>query len=472
MKALFLTVPLLFLLFQSLFSVESVNFRGKRNNQSQEDQVLQANKDIGKTSERMLQKDGTQKERPKYSVSGGDTRKREERAINEEILQLLETLNSLLAFKFQDQQLNDNTGVDQEEKVNSKEEDEGFKTFYDFIKSKFQLFRPNWEREQSSDEKQPNIHSKSRDIKTETVKHDTDGKNENKLFELKKKRFGRQGENDQIPNQAISEGGLNNLKEEKDEMVEEKSKSLDRAMFLSPQRLTAAAAAATAAAVDKKPFPEISSSSFGIIYQSPSSEEGKQQLLDKMLDADKSEKSLAGDSKEGDLERKAIVPDEAVFGSGKTRPFPEIESVLAAKYPSVSTDDNDRLDIGLPPTKEDKIDEIPAIEAVKEFSKDVNLLEEDDIQNRIENIEQEFLELDEKRSYAIIDPILETLRKNFVAINQKALLRELRSHFLNIPDQTTSNDEWRSVDLEKRAIPATPRMLEKMAILRSLRSMN
>ena len=458
MKALFLTVPLLFLLFQSLFSVESVNFRGKRNNQSQEDQVLQANKDIGKTSERMLQKDGTQKERPKYSVSGGDTRKREERAINDEILQLLETLNSLLAFKFQDRQLNDNTGVDQEE--NSKEEDESFKTFSDFIKSKFQLFRPNWQSEQSSDKKQPNIHSKSRDIKTETVKHDTDGKNENKLLELKKKRFGRQGENDQIPNQAISEGGLNNLKEEKDEMVEKKPKSLDRAMFLSPERLTA----------DKKPFPEISSSSFGIIYQSPSSEEGKQQLLDKMLDADKNEKSLVDDSKEGDLERKAIVPDEAVFGSGKTRPFPEIESVLAAKYPSVSTDDNDRLDIGLPPTKEDKIDEIPAIEAVKEFSKDVNLLEEDDIQNRIENIEQEFLELDEKRSYAIIDPILETLRKNFVAINQKALLRDLRSHFLNIPDQTllpslTSNDEWRSVDLEKRAIPATPRMLEKMAIL-------
>ena len=239
----------------------------------------------------------------------------------------------------------------------------------------------------------------------------------------------------------------------------------------------AAATAAAAAAADKKPFPEISSSSFGIIYQSPSSEEGKEQLLDKMLDADKNEKSLVDDSKEGDLERKAIVPDEAVFGSGKTRPFPEIESVLAAKYPSVSTDDNDRLDIGLPPTKEDKIDEIPAIEAVKEFSKEENLLEEDDIQNRIENIEQEFLELDEKRSYAIIDPILETLRKNFVAINQKALLRDLRSHFLNIPDQTilphlTSNDEWRSVDLEKRAIPATPRMLEKMAILRSLRSMN
>ena len=213
-------------------------------------------------------------------------------------------------------------------------------------------------------------------------------------------------------------------------MMPRKPKMSDRAVFLSPQRLAG-----------KKAFPEISTA-FGIMYQSPSSE-GKDRLLDKTRDSD--EPNSLADRKED--------ADEAVFGSGKTKPFPEIQSVLAAKYPSVSADDNDRLDIGLPPTKEDKIDEIPALV----FSK-----EEDAVQNGIENIEQDLLELDEKRSFAIIDPILESLRESFAAINQKSLL------LLEIPAHQTIS----SVDAEKRASSrgSSPRLLESLAILRSLRS--
>ena len=458
MKALFLTVPLLFLLFQSLFSAESVNFRGKRINRSQEDQIRQPNEDI----EQMVQKDDTQKERSKNSVSaGGGDYKRKERtepdnALIGEIFQMLEILIDLLPFKFEDQHLSDISGVDQEREENSKEGDKSFKTFNDFVKSKFQPLRPNRQNKQSGDEKQPNIHSfivrsKSADIKSERVKSDKDGKAENKLFQLKKKGFPSQGEKksveenqdfDQMPNQAIiGKGGFSNLKEdnegEREElMMPRKPKMLDRAMFLSPQRLAG-----------KKAFPEISTA-FGIMYQSPSSE-GKDRLLDKTRDSD--EPNSLADRKED--------ADEAVFGSGKTKPFPEIQSVLAAKYPSVSADDNDRLDIGLPPTKEDKIDEIPALV----FSK-----EEDAVQNGIENIEHELLELDEKRSFAIIDPILESLRESFAAINQKSLLRDLRRLLLEIPAHQTIS----SVDAEKRANSrgSSPRLLESLAILRSLRS--
>ena len=257
-----------------------------------------------------------------------------------------------------------------------------------------------------------------------------------------------------------NEGGLSNLKDKDKEgereelMMPRKPKMLDRAMFLSPQR----------PAADKKAFPEI------IIYQSPSSE-GKEQLVDKTDDSDEQLNSLA-DRKEDALGSKSILPDEAVFGSGKTIPFPEIQSVLAAKYPSVSADDNDRLDIGLPTTKEDKIDEIPAVEAVKEISKEGNSMGEDAVQNRIKNIEQELLELDEKRSFSMINPILESLRKSFAAINQKSLLRGLRRQALKLPAHQIalpSHDQWRSL-VEKRATRATPRGLESLAILRSLRS--
>ena len=453
MKALFLTVPLLFLLFQSLFSAESVNFRGKRINRSQEDQIRQPNEDI--------QKDDTQKERSKNSVSagGGDSKRKErtepDNALIGEIFQMLEILIDLLPFKFEDQHLTDISGVDWEGEENSKEGDKSFQTFNDFVKSKFQPLRPHRQNKQSGDEKQPNsfiVRSKSANIKSERVKADKDGKAENKLFQLKKKGFFRsQGEKksveenqdfDQMPNQAIiGKGGFSNLKEdnegEREElMMPRKPKMSDRARFLSPQRLAG-----------KKAFPEISTA-FGIMYQSPS-REGKDRLLDKTRDSD--EPNSLADRKED--------ADEAVFGSGKTKPFPEIQSVLAAKYPSVSADDNDRLDIGLPPTKEDKIDEIPALV----FSK-----EEDAVQNGIENIEHELLELDEKRSFAIIDPILESLRESFAAINQKSLLRDLRRLLLEIPAHQTIS----SVDAEKRASSrgSSPRLLESLAILRSLRS--
>ena len=145
MKALFLTVPLLFLLFQSLFSAESVNFRGKRINGSQEDQIRQPNEDI----EQMVQKDDTQKERSKNSVSagGGDSERKErtepDNVLIGEIFQMLEILIDLLPFKFDDQHLSDISGVDQEREENSKEGDKRFKTFNDFVKSKFQPLRPN-----------------------------------------------------------------------------------------------------------------------------------------------------------------------------------------------------------------------------------------------------------------------------------------------------------------------------------------
>ena len=41
------------------------------------------------------------------------------------------------------------------------------------------------------------------------------------------------------------------------------------------------------------------------------------------------------------------------------------------------------------------------------------------VRDRIGSIEQEFLRLDEKRSLDLIDPILESLRRKFVAINKK-----------------------------------------------------
>jgi len=488
MKASFLTLPLLFLLFQSLFSSESVNFRDKRvSSSSEEDQLGPANEDIRTLGEEkmLLHKNGTRKESSKHTdlqpqqvlmkpISKTKEMTEVENVLDDEILHLLETLNDLMEFKFHELHLADNSGVDQEkeEKVKFKEDDVSFKTFNDFIKSKF---RPNQQNKQSKDGKQLNsqstVESKSTGIKTERVKSDrVEGATEKELFKLKKKSFARQGENgdprkEQISNQAISAtslpvlSNLNEGEKRRELMVVRKPKMSDRAMFLSPQRL-----------VDKKPFPEITSNAFGIIYQSPS-REGRQQLLD----SDEHEKG--GDESLADMKKRAILSDGNVFGSGKTRSFPEIaSSVLAAKSQSVSKvsppDDNDRLDVGSQPTKRDKIDEIPKV-----FSKEDKLLAEDDVQNRIKNIGQEFLELDEKRSFAIIDPILKSLRKSFVQINQKALLRDLRSRVQGIAHHQTilpslGSNEWNQVDPEKRATPVTPRLLESMAILRSLRSAN
>ena len=232
-------------------------------------------------------------------------------------------------------------------------------------------------------------------------------------------------------------------REKKELLISRKPKVSDRPMFLSPQRQPD----------DKKLFPEITRA-FGIIYQSPS-DEGKEQLLNKMLDSSE-HKSLDA------FDRKATLGD--VFVGGETRPsFPEIPTVLAGSYPSVSPDDNDRLDNGLPATKEDKIDEMPGEAA--------NVIPggEDKIQNgKADNIVREFLELDERRSLGIIDPILKSLRKNFVAINQQALLRNLRtrSNVPEIPNQSRTNP----MDFEKRVNPSNDRLLESMAILRSLRS--
>ena len=237
-------------------------------------------------------------------------------------------------------------------------------------------------------------------------------------------------------------------REKKELLISRKPKVSDRPMFLSPQRQPA----------DKKLFPEITRA-FGIIYQSPS-DEGKEQLLNKILDSSE-HKSLDA------FDRKATLGD--VFVGGETRPsFPEIPTVLAGSYPSVSPDDNDRLDNGLPAAKEDKIDEMPA-EAANVTPREENSPREDKIQNgKADNIVREFLELDERRSLGIIDPILKSLRKNFVAINQQALLRNLRtrSHVPEIPNQSRTNP----VDFEKRVNPSNDRLLESMAILRSLRS--
>merc|ERR1712192_12569 len=153
MKASFLTLPLLFLLFQSLFSSESVNFRDKRvSSSSEEDQLGPANEDIRTLGEEkmLLHKNGTRKESSKHTdlqpqqvlmkpISKTKEMTEVENVLDDEILHLLETLNDLMEFKFHELHLADNSGVDQEkkEKVKSKEGDVSFKTFNDFIKSKF-----------------------------------------------------------------------------------------------------------------------------------------------------------------------------------------------------------------------------------------------------------------------------------------------------------------------------------------------
>ena len=93
------------------------------------------------------------------------------------------------------------------------------------------------------------------------------------------------------------------------------------------------------------------------------------------------------------------------------------------------------------------------------------------VRDRIGSIEQEFLKLDEKRSLDIIDPILESLRRKYVAINKKALLKSLRSNVLGEPQKTQTNKEV-AMNPEEMRNTATPRMFQNLAILRSLRSTN
>ena len=540
MKAPDISVLLLFVLFQSLLSTELVNFRTKRSNdakQSQEHPLQRANENIRKIAEEMLRKKSGVKESSKSKdfpeefeintarANGGDSKRQEEEklenVLSEEIFQLLEILNDLMTLKFEDLQLSDNPGVVQEEEIQPREkEGPSFKTFDDFIKSKFQSDRPKpqeMERVQNSPSavKIKNIN---------TFKSDKKDTNEENPFKLENKSFSRRGERslekkpgenemevnpsagEKIPNQAtrgqsvvanLEEAGKRERKElmisrkpkffrvvanleeagkregkelmisrkpkffrvvanleeagkreKKELLISRKPKVSDRPMFLSPQRQPD----------DKKLFPEITRA-FGVIYQSLS-DEGKEQLLNKILDSSE-HKSLDA------FDRKATLGD--VFVGGETRPsFPEIPTVLAGSYPSVSPDDNDRLDNGLPATKEDKIDEMPG-EAANVIPGEENSQREGKIQNgKADNIVREFLELDERRSLGIIDPILKSLRKNFVAINQQALLRNLRtkSHVPEIPNQSRTNP----VDFEKRVNPSNDRLLESMAILRSLRS--
>ena len=91
------------------------------------------------------------------------------------------------------------------------------------------------------------------------------------------------------------------------------------------------------------------------------------------------------------------------------------------------------------------------------------------VRDRIGSIEQEFLKLDEKGSLDIIDPILESLRRKYVAINKRALLRSLRSNVLGEPQKTQTNKEV-AMNPEEMRNTATPRMFQNLAILRSLRS--
>ena len=515
MKAPDISVLLLFVLFQSLLSNELVNFRTKRSNdakQSQEHPLQRANENIRKIAEEMLRKKSGVKESSKSKdfpeefeintarANGGASKRQEEEklenVLSEEIFQLLEILNDLMTLKFKDLQLSDNPGVVQEEEIKPREKDgPSFKTFDDFIKSKFQSDRPNPQEMERRVQNSPSA-VKSKTI--DTFKSDKKDTNEENPSEMENKSFSRRGERSMeknpgekemevnpsagkaVPNQAtrgqsivanLEEAGkregkelmisrkpkffrvVANLeeagkREKKELLISRKPKVSDRPMFLSPQRQPA----------DKKLFPEISRA-FGIIYQSPS-DEGKEQLLNKMLDSSE-HKSLDA------FDRKATLGD--VFVGGETRPsFPEIPTVLAGSYPSVSPDDNDRLDNGLPATKEDKIDEMPG-EAANVIPGEENSQREGEIQNgKADNIVREFLELDERRSLGIIDPILKSLRKNFVAINQQALLRNLRtkSNVPEIPNQSRTNP----MDFEKRVNPSNDRLLESMAILRSLRS--
>ena len=523
MKAPDISVLLLFVLFQSLLSTELVNFRTKRSNdakQSQEHPLQRANENIRKIAEEMLRKKSGVKESSKSKdfpeefeintarANGGDSKRQEEEklenVLSEEIFQLLEILNDLMTLKFEDLQLSDNPGVVQEEEIQPREkEGPSFKTFDDFIKAKFPSDRPKTQEMQRRVQNSPSA-VKSKTI--DTFKSDKKDTNEENPSEMENKSFSRRGGRSleknpgekemevnpsagkAVPNQAkelmisrkpkffrvvanLEEAGkregkelmisrkpkffrvVANLeeagkREKKELLISRKPKMSDRPIFLSPQRQPD----------DKKLFPEITRA-FGVIYQSPS-DEGKDQLLNKMLDSSE-HKSLDA------FDRKATLGD--VFVGGETRPsFPEIPTVLAGSYPSVSPDDNDRLDNGLPATKEDKIDEMPG-EAANVIPREENPPRESEIENgKADNIVREFLELDERRSLGIIDPILKSLRKNFVAINQQALLRNLRtrSHVPEIPNQSRTNP----VDFEKRVNPSNDRRLESMAILRSLRS--
>ena len=54
---------------------------------------------------------------------------------------------------------------------------------------------------------------------------------------------------------------------------------------------------------------------------------------------------VMNDNEQDVFEKETTLPDGSVFSSGKTKPFPERDHVLAAKSPSVSVDDKDRLDL-------------------------------------------------------------------------------------------------------------------------------
>ena len=148
MKVAFLSFLLFFIFFQSLLSSESVNFKDKRdaNNPKDggKDQVeVEENQDVRKLIKRALQNlvplresSGNRNIEIDHNVNhiaagGGEDFESQERtdsenALDAEILQLLETLNGLLFFKFQ---LANNVGEGLEEKIETNGKDEAFKTF-------------------------------------------------------------------------------------------------------------------------------------------------------------------------------------------------------------------------------------------------------------------------------------------------------------------------------------------------------
>ena len=149
---------------------------------------------------------------------------------------------------------------------------------------------------------------------------------------------------------------------------------------------------------DKKQlFPEIATGGYNIVYQSPT-RKGAEEFRDKMpsFETHKLEQlnnEVLKENEQDVFERETTLPDVSVFSSGKTKPFPERDHVLAAKNPSVSVDDKDRLDIvGLPVTYQYKVDEIPE-ETIQVSSKATDGIEKRIklVRDRIGSIEQEFL---------------------------------------------------------------------------------
>ena len=125
MKVAFLSFLLFFIFFQNLLSSESVNFKDKRdaNNPKDggKDQVqLEGDQDIRKLRESSGNRNIEIDHNVNHIAAGGgedfenQERTDSENALDAEILQLLETLNGLLFFKFQ---LVDNVGEALDEKI-------------------------------------------------------------------------------------------------------------------------------------------------------------------------------------------------------------------------------------------------------------------------------------------------------------------------------------------------------------------